>query len=94
MMFDPTDFINNFRYIGIFALLILGVIGFPFREDTTFMLCGFLIASAVIKPLPSFLVGYIGLLMIYFHLKGMVEDHVLQKCIQEMQLHNLRGRTE
>ena len=62
-MFDPTNFINNFPYIGIFVLLILGAIGFPFPEDTTFMLIGFLIANGVMELLPSFLVGYIGLLM-------------------------------
>ena len=67
-LIDPTNLINNFPYLGIFALLILGAIGFPFPEDTTFMLCGFLIAGGVIKPLPSFLVGYIGLLMTDFFL--------------------------
>jgi len=65
-MFDPTSFINEFPYIGIFALLILGVIGFPFPEDTTIMLCGFLIVSGVMGLLPSFLVVYIGLLMADF----------------------------
>jgi membrane protein DedA with SNARE-associated domain len=67
-MFAPTNFINNFPYLGIFALLILGAIGFPFPEDTTIMLCGFLIASGVMKLLPSFLVIYIGLLMADFFL--------------------------
>jgi membrane protein DedA with SNARE-associated domain len=68
VMFDPTNFINNFPYLGIFALLILGAIGLPFPEDTTVMLCGFLVASDVVKPLPSFLVVYIGLLMADFFL--------------------------
>ena len=66
VMFDPTNFINNFPYIGIFALLILGAIGFPFPEDTTFMLCGFLVASGVMELFPSFLVVYTGLLMADF----------------------------
>ena len=65
-MFDPTNFINDFPYIGIFALLILGAIGFPFPEDTTFMLIGFLTANGVLDLLPSFLVGYIGLLVADF----------------------------
>jgi membrane protein DedA with SNARE-associated domain len=67
-MFDPTNFINSFPYAAIFLLLILGAIGFPFPEDTTFMLCGFLVASGVVKPLPLFLVVYIGLLMTEFFL--------------------------
>jgi hypothetical protein len=36
-MFDPTNFINNSPYLGIFVLLILGAIGLPFPEDTTVM---------------------------------------------------------
>ncbi len=67
-MFDPTNFINDFPYAAIFTLLILGAIGFPFPEDTTFMLSGFLIANGVIELLPSFLVVYIGLLVTDFFL--------------------------
>jgi membrane protein DedA with SNARE-associated domain len=68
VIFDPTNLISNFPYIGIFVLLILGGIGFPFPEDTTFMLCGFLIAHGVMELLPSFLVVYIGLLITDFFL--------------------------
>jgi len=65
--FHLTNFIDNYPYLGIFLLLILGAIGFPFPEDTTFVLVGFLIASGVVKPLPSFLVVYIGLLITDFY---------------------------
>jgi membrane protein DedA with SNARE-associated domain len=67
-MFDPTNFINNFPYIAIFTLFILGAIGLPFPEDTTIMLCGFLIANGVMGLLPSFMVVYMGLLMADFFL--------------------------
>ena len=67
-MTDLTNLINSFPYLGIFVLLILGAIGFPFPEDTTFVLCGFLVAGGVMKPLPAFLISYTGLLITDFFL--------------------------
>jgi membrane protein DedA with SNARE-associated domain len=67
-MFDATLLVDHFPYIGIFALLVLGDIGFPFPEDTTLLLSGFLIAQEVIRPLPTVLVVYSGLLLTDFSL--------------------------
>jgi membrane protein DedA with SNARE-associated domain len=67
-MFDTGGLINHFPYIGIFALLILGGIGFPFPEDTTLILSGFLVAHEAISPLPTFLTVYVGLLVSDFFL--------------------------
>jgi len=67
-MFELTQFVNHFPYLGIFLLLILGGIGFPFPEDATLLLGGFLMADDVIKPLPAFLVIYLGLLITDFSL--------------------------
>jgi membrane protein DedA with SNARE-associated domain len=99
-MFDSINFINNFPYLGIFALLILGAIGFPFPEDTTFMLCGFLIANRVIELLPSFLVVYIGLLMADFFLysvgkkygRMVVEHKRFHRLISPEKLLKLEGK--
>jgi len=60
--------IEHFPYVGLFILLILGGIGFPFPEDTTLILCGFLISTHVIKPVPALLVVYAGLLITDFSL--------------------------
>jgi membrane protein DedA with SNARE-associated domain len=60
--------IEHFPYLGLFLLLILGGIGFPFPEDTTLILCGFLISTHVIKPIPALFVVYSGLLMADFFL--------------------------
>lgn len=60
--------LNQFPYLGIFLLLILGGIGLPFPEDTTLILSGFLVAHRVIRPLPAFLVIYGGLLLSDFFL--------------------------
>ena len=62
-MFEIKTFVNHFPYLGVFALLILGGVGLPFPEDGTLILCGFLVAHDIIKPLPGFLVTYAGLLV-------------------------------
>jgi membrane protein DedA with SNARE-associated domain len=62
-MLKSAALLNHFPYLGVFLLLILGGIGFPFPEDTTLMLSGFLIAHDVIQPLPAFLVIYTGLFL-------------------------------
>lgn len=62
--------LENFPYIGLFMLLILGGVGFPFPEDTTLILCGFLISHGIIKPVPALFLVYSGLiiadLVLYF----------------------------
>jgi membrane protein DedA with SNARE-associated domain len=61
-------FVGHFPYLGLFTLLILGGIGFPFPEDTTLILCGFLISTHAIKPIPAFLAVYPGILIADFGL--------------------------
>ncbi|MBI3592462.1 MAG: DedA family protein [Nitrospirae bacterium] len=63
-----SGLIEHFPYIGLFILLILGGIGFPFPEDTTLILCGFLISTNAVKPIPALLVVYSGLLIADFFL--------------------------
>ena len=67
-MLEVTALVDHFPYVGIFALLILGGIGLPFPEDATLILSGFLVAHELIKPLPTFLVIYSGLLVSDFFL--------------------------
>jgi membrane protein DedA with SNARE-associated domain len=52
-MFEISGFVEHFKYIGIFLLLILGGIGLPFPEDATLILCGFLIAHDIIRLIPA-----------------------------------------
>jgi membrane protein DedA with SNARE-associated domain len=54
--------IQHFPYIGIFCLLILGGLGFPFPEDGVLIMSGLLIAHGVIKLVPALLVIYPSLL--------------------------------
>ncbi|MCL5062825.1 MAG: DedA family protein [Nitrospiraceae bacterium] len=63
-----SSIIEHFPYMGLFLLLILGGIGLPFPEDTTLILCGFLISTDVVKPIPALLAVYSGLLITDFGL--------------------------
>jgi membrane protein DedA with SNARE-associated domain len=67
-MLEGTTLVDQFPYIGIFALLIFGGIGLPFPEDATLILSGFLIAHEAITPLPTFFTVYTGLLVSDFFL--------------------------
>jgi membrane protein DedA with SNARE-associated domain len=99
-VFEITPFIEHFSYLGIFILLILGSIGLPFPEDTTLILCGFLVAHDMIKPLPGFIVIYTGLLVSDYFLywigkrygKRVVEHKKFQKLISSERLLYLEGK--
>jgi len=49
-------------------LLILGGIGFPFPEDTTLILCGFLISHEIVRAVPALAMVYSGILITDFSL--------------------------
>jgi membrane protein DedA with SNARE-associated domain len=101
-MFESTTFINHFPYFGLFILLILGGIGFPFPEDATLLLSGFLMANAVIQPLPAFWVVYSGLLITDFFLysvgrkygRRLVEHRRFQRILSPDQLSKLEEKFE
>ena len=54
---------GHFPYIGLFLLLIIGGIGFPFPEGGTLILCGLLISTNVIKPIYTLVIAYSGVLI-------------------------------
>lgn len=67
-MVDPGTIIQHFTYFGIFCLLILGGLGFPFPEDGVLIMGGLLIAHGVIKLFPALLIIYPSLLIADFML--------------------------
>ncbi|HUL31771.1 MAG TPA: DedA family protein [Thermodesulfobacteriota bacterium] len=67
-MLNTATLVAHSPYIGIFVLLILGGIGFPFPEDATLMLAGFLTSQNLVKPVQAFLAVYPGLLISDFFL--------------------------
>src|SRR4030042_6588146 len=99
-MFDIAGMVDRFPYVGIFLLLTLGKIVFPFPEDATLILSGFLTAHGVIKPLPAFLVLYLGLLITDFSLylvgkkygRSIVEHKRLHKIISPDRLSKLEEK--
>jgi membrane protein DedA with SNARE-associated domain len=62
-LLNISPIVEHFPYLGLFSLLIFGGIGFPFPEDTTLILCGFLISAKVIKPVSALFIVYSGLLI-------------------------------
>lgn len=58
-----SSFTGHFPYLGLFILLILGGIGFPFPEGVTLILCGLLISSKVIQPVYALVIVYSGILI-------------------------------
>jgi membrane protein DedA with SNARE-associated domain len=99
-MFEMNALVEQFPYLGIFALLIFGGIGFPFPEDATLLLSGFLLANETIKPLPAFLVVYSGLLLTDFFLysvgkkygRRLVEHRRFQRILSLDQLSKLEEK--
>ncbi len=95
-----NTFMENFPYLGIFTLLLLGGIGFPFPEDATLLLSGFLLANKTIKPVSAFLVVYSGLLLTDFFLysagkkygRRLVEHRRFQRILSVDQLAKLEEK--
>lgn len=65
---DAIHILRNFPYLGLFIFLILGGIGFPFPEDAVLIICGFLMSTNVISPVPAVVVVYSGLMIADFSL--------------------------
>lgn len=92
--------VEQFPYVGLLALLILGGIGLPFPEDTTLILCGFLIYEGVIRPVPALLLVYAGLLFTDFMIflagnkygHAVVNHPVFRKFVSEQSLGAIERR--
>jgi len=99
-MLETIPFIEDFPYLGLFALLILGTLGLPFPEDGILLLSGILTAHNVIRPFPTFLVVYLDLLSTDFLLysfgkkygRRLVEHKKFQKIVTHERLTKLEGK--
>jgi membrane protein DedA with SNARE-associated domain len=60
---NVSSIAGHFPYLGLFILLILGGIGFPFPEGGTLILCGLLLSTKVIKPVYALVIVYSGVLI-------------------------------
>jgi len=52
--------ISHYGYLGIFSLLVLGIIGLPVPDETLLTLSGFLIYKGTLHWIPTFLSAYLG----------------------------------
>jgi membrane protein DedA with SNARE-associated domain len=99
-MIDPSTVIQHFTYIGIFCLLILGGLGFPFPEDGVLIVSGLLIAHGVIKLAPALIIIYPSLLIADFILysigrkygRMVVEHKIFSKIVSPATLTRFEER--
>jgi len=94
-----TLFTQEFPYLGLILLLVLGTLGFPFPEDAILVSAGALVAHQVIDPFPAFVVVGCTLLMTDLFLfsvgrkygRRLVEHKTFQKRISPDRLSKLEG---
>jgi membrane protein DedA with SNARE-associated domain len=52
--------ISQYGYLGIFSLLMLGILGLPVPDETLLTLSGYLVFHGELKLFPTFLAAYLG----------------------------------
>jgi len=52
--------ITHYGYLGIFTLLMLGIVGIPVPDETILTLSGFLVYSGELHIIPTFIAAYLG----------------------------------
>jgi membrane protein DedA with SNARE-associated domain len=52
--------ISHYGYLGIFSLLVFGIVGLPVPDETLLTLSGFLIYKGTLHLVPTFLAAYFG----------------------------------
>jgi membrane protein DedA with SNARE-associated domain len=59
-MESVLGWVAHYGYVGIFALLMLGIVGLPIPDETMLMFAGYLIFKHELEPLPAFAAGFLG----------------------------------
>jgi membrane protein DedA with SNARE-associated domain len=52
--------IAHYGYVGLFGLLMLGIVGLPIPDETLLLFTGYLIFKHEFAPLPAFAAGFLG----------------------------------
>ncbi len=61
LFIDNLHFIiNHYGYLGIFSLLVFGIIGLPVPDETLLTLSGYLVYKGYLHIIPTFLAAYLG----------------------------------
>lgn len=54
------DWVTNYGYGAIFALLVLGIVGLPIPDETMLVFCGYLVWRGNLKMIPTLIVAFLG----------------------------------
>jgi len=57
---SALGWVAHYGYVGIFGLLMLGIVGLPIPDETLLMFTGYLIFKHELEPLPAFAAGFLG----------------------------------
>jgi membrane protein DedA with SNARE-associated domain len=74
--------INHYGYLGIFTLLMLGIIGLPVPDETLLTLSGYLIYRGHLHLIPTFFSAYLGSILgisISYAIGSTFGHHILLK---------------
>lgn len=52
--------LSHYGYAGLFALLLLGIVGLPIPDETLLVFSGYLISTRQLHAIPAFLAGFVG----------------------------------
>jgi membrane protein DedA with SNARE-associated domain len=52
--------VADYGYVGIFGVLMLGIVGVPVPDETLLVFAGYLIFKHELEPLPTFAAGFLG----------------------------------
>jgi len=63
---DILFLIELFSYQALLILPFLGLIGMPIPEESILLLCGYLIATHIVEPVPALITVYTGILITDF----------------------------
>jgi membrane protein DedA with SNARE-associated domain len=59
-MESVLSLVAHYGYVGIFGLLMLGIVGAPVPDETLLVFAGYLIFKHELEPLPTFAAGFLG----------------------------------
>jgi len=91
---SEVSFIEHLPHLGLFIILVLGGLGFPFPEGVSLMLCGFLISSHIADPIiiiPVALVGVLSGDMLSYIIgrrygRAMLKHRMFEKIVSQKRL--------
>jgi membrane protein DedA with SNARE-associated domain len=60
LMESILGWVAHYGYVGIFGLLMLGIVGLPIPDETLLIFAGYLIFKHELEPLPALAAGFLG----------------------------------